>query len=405
MYAKTIPITTPAVLVTDTGPQASWLRVYAPAQVLAPIQGIRHRDGTWTGTGPNYLFTGQQWHSTQIPDPNWTYTVTGPTNFPATTATVEVLENGPLRAKVKVSYTAVRPAAGDTTNYNPSSLNGYFTCTVWLEAGQPCIFVNQDTDCGPAWDINMNTGVGADRARWKGHMSDSIAQGHHQDGTLYYANGDPADRDAEVLLSECGHRTNQSYVQQLANMQMPAWDGVWWDAMPQWFTWAHNTGWYWHAYNSAGASNSNVWGIFAGDATSYLGTGHKVGMYGKPAAGTPTEHGIYSVTAMQNPMIPGYLRRKNTFGIFLGVKGTDTPADLTPTMIGISIDGYWWSLQRISSRHCQVPQLAQRHGAVLETDRPDNGFPRTAGWVWRHVSEPCRHGSHNQFSRERPGSR
>src|SRR5262249_31636919 len=119
--AKAIPITTPAKLVPEQNtPLEEWARIDAPAHVLAPIQGIRHRDGTWTGTGPNYLFTGQQW------DPNW---VARPVNFPATSATVEVLENGPLRAKIRVSYTAVRGMVGFYPNpgqWQPASLNGFY---------------------------------------------------------------------------------------------------------------------------------------------------------------------------------------------------------------------------------------------------------------------------------------
>ena len=63
-----------------------------------------------------------------------------------------------------------------------------------------------------------------------------------------------------------------------------------------WYTWEPNTGWYWHAYNSAGASGSNMWGIFQGRASIHRGRlgQQSVGMYGKPASGTPTEHGFYS---------------------------------------------------------------------------------------------------------------
>ena len=66
------------------------------------------------------------------------------------------------------------------------------------------------------------------------------------------------------------------------------WDGVCLSRIcPSGITWAHNTGWYWHAYNSAGASNSNVWGIFQGPAPHFAGGQRSrnalVGMYGKPA--------------------------------------------------------------------------------------------------------------------------
>ena len=50
----------------------------------------------------------------------------------------------------------------------------------------------------------MNTGVSADRARYRGHMSDSIAQGHNYDGTIYVSTDGRADMDAEVNLSDAG---------------------------------------------------------------------------------------------------------------------------------------------------------------------------------------------------------
>ena len=176
-----------AVLEADE-PAEERQRIYAPTQVLAPIQGIRHRDGTWTGTGPNYIYSGMTWWSSQIPDPVWQYTSRGPCNLPATAATVEVLENGPLRAKIKMSYVVLRPmwTHGEEKLTLPSE-NGHYICTVTLEAGQQFIIVDQETDGRPAWKINMNTGVSADRARWRGHHAESIAQGHNYDGTVYHS--------------------------------------------------------------------------------------------------------------------------------------------------------------------------------------------------------------------------
>ena len=80
-----------------------------PNQVLASDPGHppsrwdvdRHRSRT--------IYTaGQTWWTTQHRPKRHAWT-RGPCNFPATSATVEVLENGPLRAKIKVSYVALRP--------------------------------------------------------------------------------------------------------------------------------------------------------------------------------------------------------------------------------------------------------------------------------------------------------
>src|SRR5262249_35076680 len=146
----------------------------APNLVLGPIQGIRHRDGTWTGTGPNYLFAEYS-HSTQVPDPTYQFTINGEseatkTNFPATSATVTVLESGPLRAKVRVHYIGISTRAFSPPNVVwPSQTNAYYICDITLEAGQPVIHFDQESDHVPEWHVNMNTGMNADRARWRGH--------------------------------------------------------------------------------------------------------------------------------------------------------------------------------------------------------------------------------------------
>ena len=104
---KTIPVSPPAELGNQQdGPRADM--VYAPSQILGPIQGIRHRDGTWTGTGPNYLICGHwpfhQVSRCRLGTVYWTIEA-DKTNFPATSATVTVLESGPLRAKIRVHTT------------------------------------------------------------------------------------------------------------------------------------------------------------------------------------------------------------------------------------------------------------------------------------------------------------
>ena len=133
-------------------------------------------------------------------------------------------------------------------------------------------------------------------------------------------------RTAEVILSEAGIGTIRATIPATGAMLKQLGTACTRIKLYAWYTWEHNTGYYWHAYNSAGASDSNMWGIFQGMPRVTRAAGPRVGMYGKPAAGTPTEHGIYSCTACRITQ-PGYLHRKNTFGIFLGVKGADVPAD------------------------------------------------------------------------------
>jgi hypothetical protein len=266
--------------------------------ILGPLQGVRHRDGTWTGIGPNYLYNAKTYRA------DWSQ---GDINFPATSATVTVLENGPLRARIKVSYQTLswnqRKALGGL-----STAQGYYHCTLTLDAGQQTIMVDEDYDTRPKWQIDMNVGVSANRARYRGHGATSVAKGHNADSSMYEPTAfTGVDCDGEINIGEPTYPT----------------DGAGRTLFPKlwiWFTWEQDAGYYWHAYNSAGAANSNIWGIFQGPATR-VKDGHSLG----------TSVGAYSVAGNvlglrvwhDNIYIEG--NRKFSFGIYLGSKGADIP--------------------------------------------------------------------------------
>jgi hypothetical protein len=397
---KTIPITTPANLWPDDPPLQRTF-VYAPDQVLAPIQGIRHRDGTWTGTGPNYLYSGVTPHRLTT-NPTWGPEEILTSNFPAVSAVVDVRESGPLRAKIRISYTAARPAWGafSGSDWNqasyPSDTGGYFICTLTLEAGQQVIFVEQETDGRPTWSINMNNGVNADRARYRGQGASSIAQGHNYDGTIYELGHARGERDAEVNLADIGTRSGYDW----ASSNFPAYDGVWYPKLYQWYTWDMNSGFFWIVYNSAGNANSNAWAMFQGPSSFYRGgyAGINFGMYGKPASGALTEHGIYSylttnIGRADNPEIAltaGFpstadstnvghqlIPRKASFGIFLGSKGVDIPVDFsTETTYGEHYGPLNQSgIIRPFNLHSGTAQLWKQIDQVLDFPDPIGGFP------------------------------
>jgi hypothetical protein len=382
---KTITVSPPSTLIDYYGeglPLEHRSMIYAPTLILAPIQGIRHRDGTWTGTGPNYLYSGRTAYVTSGPSPPYSTWITNPyANFPVTSATVEVLESGPLRAKIKLAYAAIRPMWGSTEpgDYTPSSLSGYFNCTVTLEAGQQSIMIDWETDSQPLWHVNMNTGVGANRARYRGHSSSSIANGHNYDGSLYLGQDRRADIDAEVNLSDAGVRNNNDWTWKIS-----PWDGVYYRRMQRWYTWESDCGWYWHAYNSAGAAGSNVWGIFQGPASKYVNGGEHyyyagISMYGKPAAGTPTEHGFYFYAEDGIAPLADYLHRKGAFGIFLGSKAADMPVDFsaytnTPVFAG-SYSTYAPGIAKAYNLHSGTAQLWKQIDQALDFPDPPGGFP------------------------------
>ena len=238
-----IPCPTPATWVDLVEPR---YRVNRPSQILAPIQGVRHRNGTWTGTGPNYLYDWQAW----APDES----SFGSQNWPATEpALIEIIENGPLRAKVRVTYNGLRPhyytgGPGFYVLYVTSSDTAFYTCTITLAAGQETINIEQETDSRTNWWVNLNTGVSANRGRFKGHFVVNLVDGHNYDGTIYNNN---SAGEAEVNLNEAGVRTGNDWTG-------TAWvggPGVFYKATDQWWEWSTDgTGMFWYLFNSAGAS-------------------------------------------------------------------------------------------------------------------------------------------------------
>ena len=369
---KTLPVSTPAIW---ANPSVEHTRVWAPTLIPGPIQGIRHRDGTWTGTGStNYLYSGHTWTSEGPPHHEWIWTTI---NFPATSATVEVLESGPLRAKIRMTYNALRPAWAQSSI--PFSDTGYFICTITLEAGQQCIMVDQETDGTPTWSFNMNTGVSADRARYRGQGAASTNGGHNYDGTLYAQINERADTDAEIVLSASGRRDNSSW------SALTPWNGVQYASVYNWYTWAPNSGYYYHVYNSAGASNSNMWGIFQGPASKFAGgemASRYVGMYGMPATGTPTEHGFWcyiSHFTQSSPVTDTH--RKQPFGIFLGSKGADVPVDFSASTVSTVANGGVYSTYTPSitkkglNLHSGAAQFWKQIDQGLDFPDPAGGFP------------------------------
>ncbi len=99
-------------------------------RILAPVQGVQLRDGTWTANGPNIL------------------------NAVAfcSTMKVEFVERGPFETFVKVSYLfkgkqAIPriPKYADTSPGYPGG-DGHYTCTIKVLAGQPTIQFEEDSE-------------------------------------------------------------------------------------------------------------------------------------------------------------------------------------------------------------------------------------------------------------------
>src|ERR1022692_4358552 len=137
------------------------MRIARPGHpALAPIQGILYRDGTWTATGPNALEA-----------------VGHPTAM-----TVRFVEKGPLKVIVEVSYTIERPSLEYGSKLLIPAGDGFYRSTIEIQAGQPSILIEDDTDTDLRYSLNIYHGLEPDQARYRGHHSTSVENGREPDG-------------------------------------------------------------------------------------------------------------------------------------------------------------------------------------------------------------------------------
>ena len=370
---KVIPCPVPA---TYADPGVDLRRVVRPSQILAPIQGVRHRNGTWSETGPNYLY---DWQSRDAAD------TLGSWNWPATEpALVEVVENGPLRAKVRVTYTGLRPRyIGPGGEDVDGHYDGWYICTITVAAGQKTIRIEGESNARINWHVNMNVGVDADRGRYKGHRAEpwgpalggasAIQNGHNYDGTVMAHPSGSGHQEGEFNLSEGGIRSNNAW-----DGTTP-FDGVYCPELYHWYSWAVNSGVYFYAYNLAGDANSNVWGIIQGRPTGHFMFSY-TGLYGTPATGTPTEHGFYTNAGVELDNADGH-QCKYDFSLFFGTKGEDVPVDFSAE-VAWSIGGdsglYAVNQSGISRAYSLITGVAQAWKQLdqgLDFPDPEGGFP------------------------------
>ena len=221
-------------------------------KIPAPVQGVRLADGTWTATGPNYL------------------TVDTPV---ARGMTVRLVERGPLVTTLEVAYEFERP-----DNWHPIVPNlgraggdGYYRSTITLQAGQPSILFEEDTDMKLSYLMNLYPGVQPNQARYRGHSSPGPQYGYTPDGTPYA--GMAKGQDAFVDL-------------QYERPQMPGMfsDPNHWSLMVVWNIWWAGSGPYWQMYNKEAPETANLVGIFTGRASRGTGTSiFGTGIFTRPA--------------------------------------------------------------------------------------------------------------------------
>ena len=266
---------------------------------LAPIQGIRYRDGSWTGTAANYLSNPLQGQGN-----TFDYTQT----FVSMSATV--LESGPLKNIVKVTYLYNRSnLAINQDFYRPGGL-GHFSSTLELQAGQPSVLIEDEADLGIAYTVNGYAGNIPNQGRYRGHHASSTEFGYSPDGTLWNTGTGRFEYDAlfnvqYVIPMRSGHTSLPG----AAYKQVGSWD-----------MFTYDSGWATMLYNKDAAADGNVFGWYLGKASRAVGTGATgIGVVTAPG-GTA---GVQMTINPGSPSAkPSFFERFN-WGIFVGTKGQD----------------------------------------------------------------------------------
>jgi hypothetical protein len=249
------------------------IRIPRSAAELAPVQGVRYRNGTWTAAGPNYLLDAAEHR------------------LGAKALAVEFPERGPLKVIAELSYTFARTS-------------DYYRCTIEVEAGQPSVLIEEDTNLDLRYQFLVSPGLDPDQARYRGHHATSIASGHFANGKVYT------------------QPTSEDGIRDLpfdAPAHLPL--------MAVWDPWIFDSGWYWQLYSASAPREANLFGIFAGRPSEALGAGFSgAGVYTTKDRTT----GIRVTMTRRMPNGVVFDRIRFGWGIFAGTKADLGGAGETP---------------------------------------------------------------------------
>ncbi|MHB9134065.1 MAG: hypothetical protein ACYDBB_23595 [Armatimonadota bacterium] len=282
-------------------------KVYAPLTITpkSPIQGVLFRDGTWSPPASNL-------------------TAGAPPTYPVTSIngmTVTFKEEGPIKTIVEVRYDFTAPNTFYGAQQTRPAGPAHYTMTIELQMGQPSIMCEVDTDLDSTSSLSLYDGVQANQLRYKGYEANDPAYGHNADGSLYRPGRLGTNSDG---LVDINYNTNVN-VYYFTGPTTRKWMAVW-------DPWCVNTGWYWQLYNTADGADGNLAAIFAGPTSRAIGAGASgAGVYNH----TDPDVGISVMTWLRGPdarvfyYLTSYQTIRYAFGLFMGVKGNDLPADLT----------------------------------------------------------------------------
>lgn len=315
----------------------------APDAVPAPVQGVRFRDGTWSGTGPNRLV--------------FTEGCNGAEGTKLTGMEVRLLARGPLRAVAQVLYRFQHPEYAYGQQKLVEAGEGFYTCTITLEAGRPSVLFEEETDVVPRWSLDFHDAVHPTQARYRGHHSSKPEFGYEPGGGVYRASHARGALDAQVDLTygrprPAGYSTTPES----------------WRRLAVWDPWCFDSGWYWQMYDAGAGPDAKLVGIFAGRASRAVGaaasgtgiwTAPPAAPGGRPRAGITVESHRRSADARVFP------RSRFQWGLFVGTVGDDLkpPQETQPVNRQMN---YWGGvgLGKLAGWTLEFPDPPQGYGGL-----------------------------------------
>ncbi len=309
----------------------------------APLQGVLMRDGTWVnpdGVNPLEYQAAGDWQA----------------KTRATGMGVKLVERGPLVTSVQIDYQFDTPDYMYGQQKTRPAGPGYYTCTITLQAGQPSVLFEEDTDIEPRWSLDFFPAVHPTHARYRGHHSRQQEHGYEPDGKVYRPSHTRGGIDAQVDFTyqrqkSSGYTTTQDT----------------WRWMAIWDPWVYDSGWYWQAFDAGADEDSNLIGIFAGPASRAIGAAFSgVGFWTTPAGDDePRGFGITMQSYRRSADARTFPRSRFCWGLFVGTRGGDLkpPTEIQPIARQMNLHA-GINLDKIHRYVPDFPDPPQGYGAM-----------------------------------------
>jgi len=310
-----------------------------PEDILAPIQAIRYRDGTWTQSGPVLLNVSGKPKSMNM----------------------QVLERGPLKAVVEVTYVFDRADLRYGNELLIPAGEGHYRCRIEVQAGQPSILIEDEADTDVSYRLDCWNGLEPNQARYRGHHAGRKEHGYEAGGGVYrmWHTRKPMDAFFDLRFDRLYGSSYCTNLDKWPSMRR----------MAVWDPWAVDSGWYWMMYDAKAEESRNLLGIFAGRASRALGAASSgAGFYTGPSpkeGGDPVA-GIEFQINRRSPSARVVPRVRLAWGIFVGTTGEDLapPDQVQPIARQMNLHG-GVNLNKIHRLELAFADPPQGYGAMF----------------------------------------